>query len=214
MNQVPTTVQQVAALVFLVLPGVTYQFLREKWRGPVPAEQDLGERILRAVVASIVLNTTYAVIAGPWLVKFFQGSSGQLLAGTLEHPRQSGLLMLALLVVAPGIAAFSVSKFERRRRFGIYRQAPSAWDYAFRGTGACFIRAKLDDGSWVGGWYGSRSLASSYPGAGEVFLEAAYEMFPDGKFGPRVRQTAGLYIRIADIKVLEFLEIPSQKESK
>ncbi|WP_436841906.1 DUF6338 family protein [Streptomyces bobili] len=29
--------------------------------------------------------------------------------------------------------------------------------------GPCFIRARLKSGSWVGGWYGAGSYASSHP---------------------------------------------------
>ncbi|WNI28163.1 DUF6338 family protein [Streptomyces sp. ITFR-6] len=70
MGQSPSTPLQIAVLVLFVLPGVTYQFLRERWRGPVPGERDLGERVLRAVAASVVLDTLYLVAAGPRLVRF------------------------------------------------------------------------------------------------------------------------------------------------
>lgn len=62
--QPPATVVQLALLVLLVLPGITYQFVRERRRGPVPGERDLGERVLRAIVASIALDALYVVVAG------------------------------------------------------------------------------------------------------------------------------------------------------
>lgn len=62
--QAPATAVQLALLVLLVLPGTTYQFVRERRRGPVPGERDLGERVLRAIVASIALDALYVVAAG------------------------------------------------------------------------------------------------------------------------------------------------------
>lgn len=74
--QAPATVVQLALLVLLVVPGVTYQFIREHRRGPVPGERDLGERVLRAIVASIALDALYAVVAGPALVRPVRGTGG------------------------------------------------------------------------------------------------------------------------------------------
>ena len=68
MPHAPTTVAQVVIVLILVLPGVTYQFVRERARGLAPGHRDLGERVLRAVTAGIVLDTVYVLLAGPWLV--------------------------------------------------------------------------------------------------------------------------------------------------
>lgn len=57
MSQGLATIVQLAILIFFVLSGVTFQLIRELPRGPLPAHKDMGERILRAVVASIVLDT-------------------------------------------------------------------------------------------------------------------------------------------------------------
>lgn len=50
--QPPTTVEQLILLIVLVLPGVTYQYLRERRRGPVAAEQVFADRVLRAMTRS------------------------------------------------------------------------------------------------------------------------------------------------------------------
>ena len=51
-----STFQQVVLLVLFVLPGISYQFVRERKRGPVPGERDLSECVLRAITASIALD--------------------------------------------------------------------------------------------------------------------------------------------------------------
>lgn len=77
--QAPATVVQLALLVLLVLPGITYQFVRERRRGPVPGERDLGERVLRAIVASIALDALYVVVAGR---RWFAWRGAPAVAGT------------------------------------------------------------------------------------------------------------------------------------
>lgn len=68
MAQTASTMQQIIRLVLFVLPGVSYQFVRERMRGPVPGERDLSERVLRALIASVVLDAIYLIAAGPQIV--------------------------------------------------------------------------------------------------------------------------------------------------
>lgn len=206
----PSTISQLLALVLLVLPGLTYQFLRERWRGPVAAEADLGERLLRAITASVALDGVYAVAAGPALVRAWRGMerSGP---GTLAErsPRAVGLWALLLFLGVPAAAALLVTYRERRRARAVYRPVPTAWDYAFGAradSGPRFVRARLKDGTWVGGWFGTRSYASSHPQEADLYLQASYRMTPDGAFASRVEGTDGIYLRMADIDVVEVVK--------
>ncbi|MGI5230379.1 DUF6338 family protein [Actinoallomurus sp. CA-142502] len=209
MDQAPSTVLQALLLVFFVLPGVSYQFLRERLRGPVARESNLGERVLRAVTASVLLDSLYAIISGPMLVRAAQGRGGGW-DGVRHQPRLAGLLALVLFVAVPAAAAGCVSLWQRRRLPSRYRAAPSAWDRMFRHRGSCFVRVRLKDGTWVGGWYGSESYATSYPEPAELFLESAWRMNSDGSFAGRVERTAGLHIRGADADVVELIHPPDQ----
>ncbi len=207
MGQAPSTVAQVALLILFVLPGVTYQFLRERWRGPMPGELDLGERVLRAVAASVLLDAVYLVAAGPELLRLAHGVTSAPWEGLAARSRVLGLVALVLFILVPAVAAAGVSWVQRRRLQASYRAGtPTAWDHAFRDRPPCFIRARLKDGSWTGGWYGPRSYASAYPQPAELFLQSAWQLNPDGSFGPKVNRTAGLHLRASDIDVLEFLD--------
>ena len=213
MGQAPSTVLQLGLLVLVVLPGITYQFLRERWRGPVPGERDLGERVLRAVTASVVLDAVYAIVAGPALVRLARGGGPDAWDGLGQRPRLVGLVALVLFVAVPAALAAGASWWQRRRLRASYRVTPTAWDHVFRDRGSCFVRARLKDGSWVGGWYGSRSYATSYPQPAELFLESAWRMNPDGSFDRRIGQTGGLLVRAADTDVLELLGPPTDEGS-
>ncbi|MFE4831965.1 DUF6338 family protein [Streptomyces sp. NPDC056672] len=210
--QPPSSVQQLTFLVLLVLPGISYQYLRERWRGPVPGESQFGERVLRAITASVALNAVYAAAIGPQLLDTFRTGKGLQHTALAAHPRAVGLWSLALFLAVPAAAAAAVSWWQRRRAVAVYRPAPTAWDHLFGAAdnGApCFIRARLKDGTWVGGWYGTRSYASGYPHGADLFLEWAYEMSPDGRIGAPVTGTAGLYLRVENIDVLELVRAPA-----
>ncbi|MEV7412961.1 DUF6338 family protein [Streptomyces althioticus] len=205
MSQAPSTVLQLALLVLIVLPGTVYQFLRERFRGQVPGERDLGERVLRAVVASVILDSLYLLLAGPQLIRLARDTEGTGWEVVAERPRLASLVALTLFVVVPAIAAGGVSAWEHRRLRARYRSTPTAWDHMFRTRGSCFVRARLTDGSWIGGWYGSTSYATSYPQPPELFLESAWRMNQDGSFDGRIGRTAGLHLRADNIDVLELL---------
>jgi hypothetical protein len=212
-GQAPSTVTQLALLVLLVLPGITYQFLRERWRGPAPGERDLGERVLRAVAVSVFLDAVYLVVAGPELLQLAHGPNSAIWDGFAQRPRVVGLVGLVLFIVVPAAAAAAVSWAQRHRLRASFRGTPTAWDHAFRDRRPCFVRARLKDGSWVGGWYGTRSYATSYPQPAELFLESARRMNPDGSFGAKVNQTAGLHLLACDTDVLEFVDSPRTREA-
>jgi hypothetical protein len=210
--QSPSTVGQVMLLVLFVLPGAAYQFLRERWRGPVPGETDVGQRVLRAVTASIALNGVYVVVAGPALVTSWRRAEhsgvSELIAG---NPRITGAWVLLLFLGVPAAAAAAVSFGQRRRAHAVYRSAPTAWDYVFgdrRHSGPRFVRARLKDGTWVGGWFGGRSYASGYPQTADLYLQWAYQMGSDGSFGPLVKGSAGVYIRMEDVDIVELIQAP------
>jgi hypothetical protein len=204
--QSASTVQQIVLLVLFVLPGISYQFVRERMRGPVPGERDLSERALRATTASIALDAIYLVIAGPYLVHLIKPVNRPLFAEAEADPRQAAAVALALFVVLPVAAAWLIGLDERHRRPYRFDPVPTAWDIVFRARSSGFVRARLKSGVWVGGWYGKRSCASAYPNAADLYLESAYQMNSDGSFGPRVQGTSGLYLRIDDVEVIEFVE--------
>lgn len=210
MGSAPSTVAQLALLVLVVLPGITYQFLREHWRGPVPGERNLGERVIRALSASVMLDALYLITVGPYVTHVVRdvGSDGR--SYLIREPRLAGLLVLGLFVAAPAAAAAGVTYWQRRKpRTVRFRSTPTAWDRVFQERGSCFVRLRLRDGVWIGGWYGTRSYATSYPHPAELYLESAWLMRPDGTFHRRIGETGGLYVRAVDTDVLEILLPPA-----
>ncbi|WP_018539033.1 DUF6338 family protein [Streptomyces sp. MspMP-M5] len=200
---------QLTILLVLVLPGVFYQAVRERLRGSLAAEQEPQNRLVRAIAAGALLDAGYAVVAGPWLVDLLTGGGQGPLAGVLRHPQRAGAAALLLVVVVPSAAAWAGHAWRRRRASARYEPTPTAWDALFRNRGSCFVRVRLKSGLWVGGWLGSRSAVSAYPQPADLYLQAQYRMGPDGRFLGRVPGTAGVYVRAAEVDVLEVLLPPA-----
>ncbi|MEU2022565.1 DUF6338 family protein [Streptomyces sp. NPDC016469] len=208
---VPGTVQQLTILLILVLPGVFHQAVRERLRGPLAAEQEPQNRLVRAIAAGALLDTLYVVAAGPWLLRLLLGDGEGPLAGVARQPRQAGLAALLLIVVVPSALAWAEAAWRRRDARARYEPTPTAWDALFRGRDSCFVRVRLKSGLWVGGWLGTRSAVSAYPHSGDLYLEAQYRMAPDGSFVGRVPGTGGVYVRAEEIDVLEVLLPPARQ---
>jgi hypothetical protein len=208
MSTGPTTVVQVGITLLLVVPGVTYQFVRERARGLVPSHKDLGERILRAVTASIVLDTAYVLVGGPRLVHLVYNRQRGWLTGALDQPRAAALAAILLLIALPAGAAWLVSWSSSRGSGSTHDSIPTAWDATFCGRGPCLVRARLKSGKWVGGWYGETSYASSYPENADLYLQSAWAVSGAGRFERPLEQSDGLYIRMDAVELLDFIKVP------
>ena len=208
MPNAPTTVAQVGIILLLVLPGATYQFVRERARGLAPGHKDLGERIFRAVTAGITLDTVYVVLAGPWLVHLVYDRRRGWLTGAADNPRVAALTAILLLIVLPAVAACLVSWLSSRGSRSAYDPTPTAWDSAFRHRGHCLVRVRLKSGAWTGGWYGEGSFASSYPEAADLYLQTAWAVSRSGRFEGPLESSDGIYIRMDDVEFLDFIEVP------
>ncbi|WP_086851866.1 DUF6338 family protein [Amycolatopsis kentuckyensis] len=208
---IPGTVQQLTILLVLVLPGVFYQAVRERLSGIRAAENEPQNRLVRAIAAGALLDAVYAVALGPWLGQLLGSAAGTPFGGVAQHPRLAGLTGLLLVVVVPSIVAWAEGWWVRRRARARYEPTPTAWDALFHDSGSCFVRMRLKSGLWVGGWLGSRSAVSAYPQPGDIYLQTQYRMAPDGTFVSRMPGSAGVYVKAADIEVLELLH-PSAPE--
>jgi hypothetical protein len=207
MEGAPSTLGQIILLTIFVLPGVIYQFARERFRPPGRGELDIGERVLRAIAMSVLLDGIYLVIAGPEILGLIKTANKGWFAPALQNPRSTAIAAMVLFAIVPFALAWTVRYVLDRNSSANFRPIPTAWDAAFRNRPSCFIRARLKSGEWVGGWYGkSRSHAAAYPQPADLFLEFAFEMGKDGSFGPRVEQSSGLYLRADDIEVIEFID--------
>lgn len=209
---IPQDATGVAIVLSLVVPGFVYQMVRRRFRGPTPDERDVAARILRAFSVSALLAVVYVALFGSTLLEVRQ-ESGYL----VDRPRVLAILALILLFAVPATLAATEQLVRisegprdalsrlRTWRLTTYDPTPTAWDFGFTGREPGWIRVMTADGLWIGGWFDSESYASSYPEERELFIARQFSMAADGEFGSEVPDSAGVYVRCNDIRVVEFV---------
>lgn len=80
-----------------------------------------------------------------------------------------GMLVLPALI---GVGAAYLRQRSPLRRLLVH-PTPKGWDYFFQKREACWVLFHLRDGRMVGGLFGPRSLASSFPHTEDVYVEQA-----------------------------------------
>jgi hypothetical protein len=123
------------------------------------------------------------------------------------EPILAGAVLVLIAPVALGLAISWLRRNDRAR--GLARRitridpAPTAWDFAFRGSGPFFVRLKLRGGDRIGGEFGEGSFASGYPEAQDLFLERGWTLDETGEFVGPAPGSEGLLISRDEIEVIE-----------
>ena len=222
---VPTDIAGALLIVILVVPGFAFGTVRAAVRAPTGAsDTQLTSRIAAAVMTSIVFDAIYLILLGivqprvEWL-RVTQ-DPGSFLP---REPHLLGITVLILGFVIPVGAALGLyyrvdwrplarpgwPRWVRKPvRRGGYRNFPTAWDRAAPGAGGTFVRVRLEDGKWIGGWFSSSSFVSTYPHTRDLFIEQQYRMKKDGTFGEAVEGSSGVWLAIGDADVVEWITSP------
>lgn len=79
------------------------------------------------------------------------------------------------------------------------------WDRVFTGR-ARFVRAKLKSGSYVGGYMGVGSEASTFPCDRQLFVSQAWKIDVGGDFVEKIART-GVMIQGDDVETIETIEL-------
>jgi hypothetical protein len=72
----------------------------------------------------------------------------------------------------------------------------------------------LKKGNLIGGYFGSRSFASTYPDKLSLFIETVYRVSDTGEFDSCVENSDGVLLREDDFEYLEFFNIPDKNVSQ
>jgi hypothetical protein len=194
---------QVLVIVFFLIPGLNATWALERLAGRTTLPP--AERLFRAMAWSVLIY----VAASPWLLRV-----GHRIAARRTLSPWEPIVGMALLVfVAPVALALSILALRRSKhvkdllgRLTRIRPAPTPWDFAFDRGHPYFARVELRDGKMLGGLFGKDSFAAAYPGRQDLFLERAWRLDEEGSFVAEVHDTAGVWLRAEDIRLVEFLE--------
>ncbi|OII06955.1 DUF6338 family protein [Curtobacterium sp. MCBA15_008] len=234
---VPTSAFGVVVLVVMLVPGLVYGLVRRGLRGFQYDDLTVDARIAQALVISVALDAVYVVAGGAWFASLvtFSGSevaiqapvplSLAVLVGAVGVPA-----LLAALRHSPyrfrrnetareGASVRTSTEPSRLRQIArrmplqlrrtvYYDSVPTAWDWAATNPSQRLVRVRLADGRFVGGFFGPGSYVSTYPEPRDLYLSHQYQMNDDGSFAGPIPGTAGLWLRVIDDYIVEFLEPP------
>lgn len=221
---VPQSAVQALILLLAIVPGFVFSAVRARRRGPSPEDRELSVRLLRSFGVSAALAGAYLLIFGGWGLRQVVAAQRHPAAGALiEHPRLAALAGLVLLGVVPAaLAVLDDLRQEGRLDFwkvrlsyeGRYHPAPSAWDFAGPDLGNTFVRVRLNDGTWVGGWFSGESFLSSYPEPRDLFIQSQWKLDENGTFLARVEGTRGVYVSCGNADIIEWVDPPPAQPAR
>lgn len=215
------TAFEVAAVIVLLLPGLVYAVVRRRMKGFLPDDLAFDSRIAQALVVSALLDAVYLAFGWEWIKSILSVIKG---VPVVHNPVGLGwAVFLGCGLIPAGLAIVLNLPYRiRRRREGDAGWArrpwrfertirssdvPTAWDEAAARPNNRMVRVLFPDGRWVGGFYGGGSFVSTFPQPRDIYISNQYEMEQaTGKFGPPIEESAGVWLRISDEHVVEFLK--------
>lgn len=125
-----------------------------------------------------------------------------------EHRIQYFILTVLVIFVFPiiwaiGLKILLFSKFLKGK---IIHPTPKAWDYFFNLGKPFWVLVHLKKGCLIGGLYGGKSFASSFPNEQDLYLEEVWRTNQKGEFTERIDQTGGMLIKDQEMEYLEFFK--------
>lgn len=222
---VPSTVFEVGTVVGGLLPGVVFAGVRTWLRGYSWSDQTTSARLVSAIVVSVLLDSVYLLIGGALLVPLLQDPGQQ----ALKHPSQVGATVFVGVAAVPTVLAFALhfrpvwrrpswGKFPQwfmlPHRVTAFESTPTAWDKIAPTMTGKWVRVLMPDNRRVAGWVSARSFVSSYPQARDLYIQQQFTIDANGNIGPRVPDTAGVWLSIVDGCIVEWLDEPNANEER
>ena len=125
-----------------------------------------------------------------------------------NHPYRYLAILMIILLVLPVIWPFLYRRLLKWQWLAskIQLPYPTAWDYFFNHRAPVFVLVQLKNGSKLGGYYGPKSYATSFPTEGDIYLEIVYRVDKDGKFKEAIDGSDGAIIRKDQYDLIEFFK--------
>lgn len=202
----PQTVTQVAFFLLLIVPGFVYAATRRRLRGGATAdERDFSVRLIHGIAASVCLDCLYLLAIGWFLVDYIADPNGLGKRALLEHSYVVAIAVFLLALAIPAACGYGVQLVVNKgedwdwvkkiREVSQFEVTPSAWDYAAPNLADCFVRVRLADGKWIGGYLPKGiGYVSTYPEVRDIFIPWQYHIYDDGSIGEIVDGTVGVYV--------------------
>ena len=198
----PATRDALVILILFLIPG----FVADSIYGRLTGRQkrEATETVLSIVLWTLVNYALWSPVL-LWLAHLVPLTVLAVVVGLAAPVLEA---VLAARAVNSGWFGGFVERVLGRRVHTI----PKAWDYAFSREEAQLVLVTLTDGTKFAAAFGRDSFASEYPAEEDVFFEVVYLVDASGAFGSPLPLSAGLLLKRADIRSLEFFRVTPATE--
>jgi hypothetical protein len=169
------------------------------WDLLVPSERrDFGKSIVEAIAFSAI---NFALLF--WLVEYVSTPN---LAQTARLRYVAA--NLALFFLFPAVWPVLVLWIMKRPLLAAHIVNPiqKPWDFVFSRREPAWVIVHLKNGGVIGGKFGSKSFASSYPAKEQIYVEELWRLDDQRNFINRIERTKGSIVLGEDILAVEFFE--------
>lgn len=188
-------------LAFLI-PGFIFFIIYRKF---VPAQSTLKESALLSFLLVTCVNYGF----WSWLLFAIYQSEFN-----INHPYWTGAFWLFIIFISPAILGFAWGLINKYQLFdkilnkigiNIIKSIPTSWDYKFNKINdPVWILVTLKDGSYVAGYWGSKSFASSESTERDLYIEEVYTINSTKQWEKTKNDNDGILIQGDQIKTIEF----------
>ena len=126
-----------------------------------------------------------------------------------SHKIEYSILIFIIFLVAPALWPILYIKLSSWGPTTKHVRNPfeKPWDYVFAKRESYWVIVNLRNGQKVGGRFGEKSFASSYPAKEQIYLEEVWELDEKGKFLHPIKRSRGaIILSDKDILSLEFFK--------
>lgn len=213
----PATGTALLILVAFVLPGFVTLATRESTYAVKEATTPF-ERLLLSLSYSVRIYGILLLAA--WLLGWSNHDVARLYHGKRPLGDYIALAFLALFALPVIISEcgrfWRKSKklrpwFLKRLAISPAHSTPSGWEHFFSSNTTALVRATLDDGRVVAGYFGDRSFAAYTADTQDLFLEERWELDDDAWFVRPVPLSFGIWVPHEHIVSLEVYSPPGDE---
>ncbi|WP_157625097.1 DUF6338 family protein [Sunxiuqinia dokdonensis] len=123
-----------------------------------------------------------------------------------SHPFYYYAITLTIIFITPLILTWFLSMILKTKVFGRFFVSPEKvpWDWHFSKRDSSWVIVTLKDGKKIGGKFGKKSSASTFPRSKEIYIEDIWKLDKNHKFINSIERNTGVLITGDSILAIEF----------
>jgi hypothetical protein len=197
------SIEKLLLFLFAVVPGfIAIQVYSLKCP---PAKREWGNSLIEVTTYSLINLTIWWW----WVARIVTTPFAQI------DPLTLTAAMVIVCLLSPVLLALGWYWLRTRllhHKLGMDHPTPRGWDHFVKNNHHFCALFHLKNGKMVGGYFGARSYAATFPQEPEIYVEQVWRVNEDGEFVEMVPGTMGAVIRLSECERVEFLEAVLETE--